>query len=429
MGARAAQAGGADDSRLRRLDPVRQGPGRRQGAVPRAVRPDPAPVPEDHQGADRRPYAPGPPDHRDQGHAQRGQEQGRVTPVGAVQRAAARSRVAGRRDLPPHARLLRQQLRRQRPRHAPGRHRASCGSCASRTRTATSTRSRPATACGARTWPTTTTTASSASRTTASTRTATTRTNWGLDEEGASNDPTSETYRGAGPDSEPETKAMKKLWKIAEPDVHQERPHGGRAAAVAAGLPEVHADPGQRDLRGAGRHAITHSAIQDDEESFDPDLSSELYITNGDELDDAYHHGILGFTPEGTQLARPGRDRVRVRGRRGGGPGGVPAPPEVLDRPRGVRRPSRRTRSRTSATRPATGTSTRSPSRSAIRRPCRSPPSARSATSSSTTASTAAASRRRRRRSSRAASGTARTRASTTTACAGWSRAPSPATT
>ena len=43
-------------------------------------------------------------------------------------------------------------------------------------------------------------------------------TNWGLDEEGASNDPTSETYRGAGPDSEPETKAMKKLWKIAKPE-------------------------------------------------------------------------------------------------------------------------------------------------------------------------------------------------------------------
>ena len=34
-------------------------------------------------------------------------------------------------------------------------------------------------------------------------------TNWGLDKEGASNDPTSETYRGDAPDSEPETKAMK----------------------------------------------------------------------------------------------------------------------------------------------------------------------------------------------------------------------------
>ena len=36
-------------------------------------------------------------------------------------------------------------------------------------------------------------------------------TNWGLDEEGASDNPASETYRGPGPDSEPETTAMKGL--------------------------------------------------------------------------------------------------------------------------------------------------------------------------------------------------------------------------
>ena len=35
---------------------------------------------------------------------------------------------------------------------------------------------------------------------------------------------------------------------------------------------------------------------------FDPDISAELYITNGDTLDDGYHeHGILGFTPEGSE--------------------------------------------------------------------------------------------------------------------------------
>ena len=47
---------------------------------------------------------------------------------------------------------------------------------------------------------------------TASTPTATTPTNWGFDNEGSSDDPSSETYRGTGPDSEPETKAMKELW-------------------------------------------------------------------------------------------------------------------------------------------------------------------------------------------------------------------------
>ena len=40
---------------------------------------------------------------------------------------------------------------------------------------------------------------------------------------------------------------------------------------------------------------------------FDPDLSSELYITNGDALDDAYRtHKILGYTPEGTQARDTG---------------------------------------------------------------------------------------------------------------------------
>ena len=88
--------------------------------------------------------------------------------------------------------------------------------------------------------------------------------------------------------------------------VPEERPHGRRAAAVAAGLPEVHAHAGQRIFEAlAGTDA--NSAIRDAEETFDPDLSSELYITNGDTLDDAYHtHGILGFTPEGTNSRVPG---------------------------------------------------------------------------------------------------------------------------
>ena len=36
--------------------------------------------------------------------------------------------------------------------------------------------------------------------------------NWGLDNEGSSDDPTTETFRGTGPASEPETKAMHGLW-------------------------------------------------------------------------------------------------------------------------------------------------------------------------------------------------------------------------
>jgi murein tripeptide amidase MpaA len=41
-------------------------------------------------------------------------------------------------------------------------------------------------------------------------------THWGFDNEGSSDDFLSETYRGAGPDSEPETKAIKKLWGMVD---------------------------------------------------------------------------------------------------------------------------------------------------------------------------------------------------------------------
>jgi hypothetical protein len=130
-------------------------------------------------------------------------------------------------------------------------------------------------------------------------------TNWGLDEEGASSDPTSETYRGEGPDSEPETKAMKKLWKIADPTFIKNDHTAAELLLWPQGFQKFTptADNAIFEALAGTDH---DSAIQDDEESFDPDLSSELYITNGDELDDAYAHGILGFTPEGTESRVPG---------------------------------------------------------------------------------------------------------------------------
>jgi hypothetical protein len=125
-------------------------------------------------------------------------------------------------------------------------------------------------------------------------------TNWGLDEEGASSDPTSETYRGEGPDSEPETKAMKKLWKIAKPEFIKNDHTAAELLLWPNGFQKFTPTP-DNGIFEALAGTDHHSAIQDDEESFDPDLSSELYITNGDELDDAYSKGILGFTPEGTE--------------------------------------------------------------------------------------------------------------------------------
>jgi murein tripeptide amidase MpaA len=145
-------------------------------------------------------------------------------------------------------------------------------------------------------------------------------TNWGRDDEGSSPEPTSETYRGPAPDSEPETKALKGLQDRID-FVFQKNDHtaaelllwpqgfqqytptpdngifealaGNDAQPAIADFEDTDDDPVDEELHITGNR-------------FDPDLSSELYITNGDALDDAYHeHGILGFTPEGTEADDP----------------------------------------------------------------------------------------------------------------------------
>ena len=131
-------------------------------------------------------------------------------------------------------------------------------------------------------------------------------TNWGLDEEGSSSDPTSETYRGSAPDSEPETRAMKRLWDRVDFAFQKNDHTAAELLLWPQGFQKFTPTP-DNGIFEALAGTDHRSAIQDDEETFDPDLSSELYITNGDALDDAYHeHGILGFTPEGTESRVPG---------------------------------------------------------------------------------------------------------------------------
>ena len=130
--------------------------------------------------------------------------------------------------------------------------------------------------------------------------------NWGLDEEGSSSDPTSETYRGTGPDSEPETKAMKRLWDRVDFAFQKNDHTAAELLLWPMGFQKFTPTP-DNGIFEALAGTDHNSAIQDDEETFDPDLSSELYITNGDTLDDAYRtRGILGFTPEGTVSRVPG---------------------------------------------------------------------------------------------------------------------------
>jgi murein tripeptide amidase MpaA len=141
-------------------------------------------------------------------------------------------------------------------------------------------------------------------------------TNFGRDDEGSSPEPTSETYRGPGPDSEPETQALKGLQDRVD-FVFQKNDHTAAELLLwPQGFQQYTPTPDNNIFEAlAGNDA--RPAIADFEEDddgvlhitgnrFDPDLSSELYITNGDALDDAYHeHHILGFTPEGTEADDP----------------------------------------------------------------------------------------------------------------------------
>ena len=119
-------------------------------------------------------------------------------------------------------------------------------------------------------------------------------TRWGYDNEGSSPSPDSETYRGPAPASEPETRALDGLldrvgfeflinyhsaaelllygtgWQVATPtpdDVLYEVMAGDDANPAVAG--------------------------------YDPDISAELYTTNGETTEHAQEaYGTLAFTPE-----------------------------------------------------------------------------------------------------------------------------------
>jgi hypothetical protein len=142
-------------------------------------------------------------------------------------------------------------------------------------------------------------------------------TNWGRDNEGSSSDPASETYRGPAPDSEPETKAMKGLWNRVDFQFQKNDHTAAELLLYPQGFQQYTPTPDNgifealagNDAESAIADKVWDAAHQEWDitgNRFDPDISAELYITNGDTLDDAYHeHGILGFTPEGSEPDTP----------------------------------------------------------------------------------------------------------------------------
>ncbi|NJP32600.1 M14 family metallopeptidase [Micromonospora thermarum] len=117
---------------------------------------------------------------------------------------------------------------------------------------------------------------------------------WGYDNEGSSPDPNSDTYRGPGPNSEPETKALDQLFRRVGFEFFVN--YHSAAQLLLYGVGWQVSTPTPDDViyeAMAGDDA--HPAVP----GYDPDISAELYTTNGDtDTHATVRYGTLGFTPE-----------------------------------------------------------------------------------------------------------------------------------
>ncbi|MGH3736787.1 MAG: M14 family zinc carboxypeptidase [Micromonosporaceae bacterium] len=119
-------------------------------------------------------------------------------------------------------------------------------------------------------------------------------TKWGYDNEGSSPESASETYRGAGPASEPETRALDGLAKRIRFEYVIN--YHSAAELILYGTGWQQSTPQPDD--------IVYEALAGDDDhpavpGYDPDLSAELYITNGETTEHLHHaYGTLAFTPE-----------------------------------------------------------------------------------------------------------------------------------
>ena len=117
---------------------------------------------------------------------------------------------------------------------------------------------------------------------------------WGWDNEGSSDEPTSETYRGTDPVSEPETRAILRLANRVgfegQVNYHSaaELLLYGTGWQVSTPTPD---DVVYEALAGTD----DNSAIP----GYDPDIGAELYTTNGETTETMHElYGTLAFTPE-----------------------------------------------------------------------------------------------------------------------------------
>ncbi len=121
-------------------------------------------------------------------------------------------------------------------------------------------------------------------------------TKWGWDNEGSSPEISSQTYRGAGAASEPETQAMDRLFGRVGFEFFIN--YHSAAELLLYGIGWQVSTPSPDDV-------IYEAMVGTDEDpavpGYDPDISAELYTTNGDiDTHMQVAHRALGFTPEMT---------------------------------------------------------------------------------------------------------------------------------
>ncbi|MEV5963339.1 M14 family zinc carboxypeptidase [Kribbella sp. NPDC051952] len=117
---------------------------------------------------------------------------------------------------------------------------------------------------------------------------------WGYDNEGSSPDPNSDTYRGTGPNSEPETKALDGLMRTVR--FTEMINYHSAAQLLLYGVGWQVSTPSPDDILSA---AMTGDDANPAVPGYDPDISAELYTTNGETDGHATNkYGTLAFTPE-----------------------------------------------------------------------------------------------------------------------------------
>jgi hypothetical protein len=139
---------------------------------------------------------------------------------------------------------------------------------------------------------------------------------WGFDNEGSSEDPAAETFRGTGPASEPETRAMTGLFKRVGFEFLVNYHSAAQLLLYGTGFQvqtNAEDDPIYRALAGTDADPAVAGNPPGAPSAYDPDVASELYTTNGD-TDETAHalHDTLSFTPEMdvSDPARGGGDSV-----------------------------------------------------------------------------------------------------------------------